>query len=335
MDFELTSRSGRPPERASASSARAASRWRPCASLEAQRRRRPRRSWRELADAGVFTLRVARSRRWCRPRRRRGRARVRGAGPGARARPARRQRARGVGARRPGRRSRRDRRARGRPGRSSSTSACSTGCWWSTVDGVDEVDPRALVATRTRRPGPLDPLTPVWRGRRRCRSAIASATATRQRACRVEGAALTAAMQLGLVRSGRSISRSPTPKEREQFDRPIGSFQAVKHLLADMLVRTEVARAAVYAAGVTIDDPEVGDAEPRRRRGQGHRRRRRRPQRQDRHPGPRRHGLHLGGRRPPLPQARLGPRHRFRHARPGLRVPRQPPLTILGRVWVV
>jgi alkylation response protein AidB-like acyl-CoA dehydrogenase len=49
-------------------------------------------------------------------------------------------------------------------------------------------------------------------------------------------------------------------KEREQFDRPIGSFQAVKHILADMLVRAEVARAAVYAAAVTCDQPEVGDA---------------------------------------------------------------------------
>jgi alkylation response protein AidB-like acyl-CoA dehydrogenase len=28
-----------------------------------------------------------------------------------------------------------------------------------------------------------------------------------------------------------------------------------------MLVRAEVARAAVYAAGVTLDDPEVGDAD--------------------------------------------------------------------------
>jgi alkylation response protein AidB-like acyl-CoA dehydrogenase len=29
--------------------------------------------------------------------------------------------------------------------------------------------------------------------------------------------------------------------------------------MADMLVRTEVARSAVYAAGVTLDDPSVGD----------------------------------------------------------------------------
>jgi alkylation response protein AidB-like acyl-CoA dehydrogenase len=50
-------------------------------------------------------------------------------------------------------------------------------------------------------------------------------------------------------------------KEREQFNRPIGSFQAVKHILADMFVRQEVARASVYAAGATVDQPDVGDLE--------------------------------------------------------------------------
>ena len=46
-----------------------------------------------------------------------------------------------------------------------------------------------------------------------------------------------------------------------QFDKPIGTFQSLKHLMADMLVRVEVARGAVYAAGVTLDDPEVGSVE--------------------------------------------------------------------------
>ncbi|HEX9235692.1 MAG TPA: acyl-CoA dehydrogenase family protein, partial [Actinomycetota bacterium] len=50
-------------------------------------------------------------------------------------------------------------------------------------------------------------------------------------------------------------------KERRQFDRPIGSFQAVKHILADMLVRTEVARAAVHAAACVVDDRAAGDVE--------------------------------------------------------------------------
>jgi alkylation response protein AidB-like acyl-CoA dehydrogenase len=37
-------------------------------------------------------------------------------------------------------------------------------------------------------------------------------------------------------------------KEREQFGRPIGSFQAVKHRCADMLVDVEGMRSAVYYA---------------------------------------------------------------------------------------
>ena len=48
-------------------------------------------------------------------------------------------------------------------------------------------------------------------------------------------------------------------KGREQFDRPIAGFQAIKHLAADMYVKQEVARAAVYAAGCTYDDPAIGD----------------------------------------------------------------------------
>jgi alkylation response protein AidB-like acyl-CoA dehydrogenase len=38
-------------------------------------------------------------------------------------------------------------------------------------------------------------------------------------------------------------------KERLQFGRPIGSFQAVKHICADMLVQVESARSAAYSAG--------------------------------------------------------------------------------------
>lgn len=47
-------------------------------------------------------------------------------------------------------------------------------------------------------------------------------------------------------------------KEREQFGRPIGSFQAVKHRCADMLVDVEGMRSAVYHAAWAIGagDPE-------------------------------------------------------------------------------
>ena len=43
-------------------------------------------------------------------------------------------------------------------------------------------------------------------------------------------------------------------KERVQFDRPIGSFQAVKHKCADMMVKVESARSAVYYAACIADE---------------------------------------------------------------------------------
>jgi alkylation response protein AidB-like acyl-CoA dehydrogenase len=42
--------------------------------------------------------------------------------------------------------------------------------------------------------------------------------------------------------------------ERVQFDRPIGSFQAVKHKCANMYITTESARSAMYYAALAIDD---------------------------------------------------------------------------------
>jgi alkylation response protein AidB-like acyl-CoA dehydrogenase len=45
-------------------------------------------------------------------------------------------------------------------------------------------------------------------------------------------------------------------KQREQFGVPIGSFQAVKHKLADMLVALERARATSYFAALTIAEDD-------------------------------------------------------------------------------
>jgi len=43
-------------------------------------------------------------------------------------------------------------------------------------------------------------------------------------------------------------------KERLQFDRPIGSFQAISHKIADMLVLTENARSTTYYAAWALDE---------------------------------------------------------------------------------
>jgi alkylation response protein AidB-like acyl-CoA dehydrogenase len=47
-------------------------------------------------------------------------------------------------------------------------------------------------------------------------------------------------------------------KLRVQFGRPIGSFQAIKHKLADMLLEVELAKSAAYyaAQAAAVDDPE-------------------------------------------------------------------------------
>jgi alkylation response protein AidB-like acyl-CoA dehydrogenase len=47
-------------------------------------------------------------------------------------------------------------------------------------------------------------------------------------------------------------------KVRVQFGRPIGQFQGVKHRCADMLARTELARAAVWDAARALGDRENG-----------------------------------------------------------------------------
>lgn len=43
-------------------------------------------------------------------------------------------------------------------------------------------------------------------------------------------------------------------KERVQFGRPIGSFQAIKHKCADMMVKVESARSAAYYAGCAVSE---------------------------------------------------------------------------------
>ena len=99
---------------------------------------------------------------------------------------------------------------------------------------------------------PLDPLTPFFRVSGGRAEVIAGMDAD---AFRRDGAALTAALLSGIA--SRTVDLAVAyAKEREQFGKPIGTFQAVKHMCADMFVRAEVARAAVDAAGVLLDADE-------------------------------------------------------------------------------
>jgi len=49
-------------------------------------------------------------------------------------------------------------------------------------------------------------------------------------------------------------------KERKQFGRPVGGFQAMKHKAADMMLKAEAARSAVYYAACVADESLSGRA---------------------------------------------------------------------------
>ena len=67
------------------------------------------------------------------------------------------------------------------------------------------------------------------------------------------GTVLAAAEAVGVAERALETSVAYA-KVREQFGKPIGSFQAIKHRCADMAVRTEVARSAVAWASVAVRD---------------------------------------------------------------------------------
>jgi alkylation response protein AidB-like acyl-CoA dehydrogenase len=106
---------------------------------------------------------------------------------------------------------------------------------------------------------PLDPLSPLWHVR-----ALPAGRALHDAEGRLfrAGALLTAALQVGHAAETLDLAVAYA-RQREQFGQPIGSFQAVKHMCADMLVRAEVARTAVQAAACLSDDPGLDSAESR------------------------------------------------------------------------
>jgi alkylation response protein AidB-like acyl-CoA dehydrogenase len=68
-----------------------------------------------------------------------------------------------------------------------------------------------------------------------------------------------AALAAELVGVGQRVMEMAVEyaKDRKQFDRPIGSYQAVSHLCAQMLLEVESSRSAVYYAGWAADyEPE-------------------------------------------------------------------------------
>jgi alkylation response protein AidB-like acyl-CoA dehydrogenase len=66
------------------------------------------------------------------------------------------------------------------------------------------------------------------------------------------GRILAAALLVGILEAVRDLSVAYV-LQREQFGKPIGSFQAVKHRCADMAVRAEAAGSLLWLAALSLD----------------------------------------------------------------------------------
>lgn len=120
-------------------------------------------------------------------------------------------------------------------------------------DSVAVVDAGDVDATDADEP--LDPLNPIAVVAALPRGRTVGDGEVSTRLHRL-GTVLTAAQQVGVAQSALDVSVSYS-LEREQFGVPIGSFQALKHMMADMYVRIGLARSATYAAAAVLDDPDV------------------------------------------------------------------------------
>lgn len=114
--------------------------------------------------------------------------------------------------------------------------------------GLFSVDPKAAGLVRTRVAG-LDPTLGFARltfDAVRAEPIVLDAASVLARTHLV-GTLATTALQVGCAQRGLEMTVEYT-KQREQFGRPIGSFQALKHRMADMLVRVRMSRSGAWAA---------------------------------------------------------------------------------------
>ncbi|MER7560598.1 acyl-CoA dehydrogenase family protein [Nocardioides sp. NPDC126508] len=116
-------------------------------------------------------------------------------------------------------------------------------------DQVHAVDPAAVTVT------PTPALDPTWRFATVTVDDPGSAVGTVDPAyVTTVGATMMTALQAGAAREAleRTVAYL---KERHQFGRPLGSFQALKHRCADLLVQVETARTMSWAAAWSLTQP--------------------------------------------------------------------------------
>lgn len=124
-------------------------------------------------------------------------------------------------------------------------------------DGIHLLDPATLEMTR--QPG-IDPfrrlfhITGPFPG-----STVIATTGEAQPfldAALDRGATFTAAQLVGIAQRAVDLAVAYA-KERQQFGKPIGAYQAVKHLLATAQVKIEFARPLAYAAAAQLHQADV------------------------------------------------------------------------------
>jgi alkylation response protein AidB-like acyl-CoA dehydrogenase len=118
-----------------------------------------------------------------------------------------------------------------------------------TRDGLVEVDPESAKRTWAESMDQTVRLAHVDLAGARTTSAGDGAAAGAR--ARLVGAAGCAALQAGLAARALEMTVDYS-KQRVQFGRAIGSFQALKHRMADMLVLLEMSRSASWAASYAV-----------------------------------------------------------------------------------
>jgi alkylation response protein AidB-like acyl-CoA dehydrogenase len=115
----------------------------------------------------------------------------------------------------------------------------------ATADGLYEVEGAAVTGTPS-----MDQTIRLATVTGGTRTRIGDGPAARDRA-RLVGAVGCAALASGLAARALEMTVAYS-LERVQFGRQIGSFQALKHRMADMLVLTEMTRSASWAASYAV-----------------------------------------------------------------------------------
>lgn len=124
-------------------------------------------------------------------------------------------------------------------------------------DAVHLLDPATLEMTR--QPG-IDPFRRLFHIAGPFPGSTAIATTGEAQpflgAALDRGATFTAAQLVGIAQRAVDLAVAYA-KERQQFGKPIGAYQAVKHLLATAQVKIEFARPLVYAAAAQLHQADL------------------------------------------------------------------------------